>query len=687
MNKSISKPLGARLRRSSLILAVLMLAALMPVSALAARGGDGMIPPAESGKAVHADGEPASREGSGDASAPPVDGDFSRIRVLISTNEGSYVNLDLGTYYTLSDGRKIGGTLDAPQKIKAAVSGGGVKLTDRTTGDVIMTGDSIFLSRVTERYEAGYATLSYSANSDTNGRMYLGSFRFMADEGKIVMINDVPMVYYLYGVVGYELNTESYPEALMAQAVTSKNHALYYVKTSDEYYFDVKDGWEVRLYQAYRGFRTNRLPTMYACFAVIGEAMAYNGQFFSASYGHSNGGETALPSHFYGSTNSDGPYAVMLDDIEFEYDDETSIRIHVDYGTPGESSALRDFILGKINDAFGVDAVSVVSISEILAFDPVEGTQRNMQSLRIRAKVTLDSKGGGRANQTFTIECPITELHTYRLTDIDGSGDDYSSDKYVYNNNYLLYWGYPTSGGYTLVQGRYGHGIGLSQIGALARANPDTYGQDHRDILRFYFPNCELITIREDDPTANEDPLPPLDPIIAYGEICVNGAEMRQGYSESAYPVMGHAMAGEHVDVLEAYWDEWYKVCWRGWICYVKVESVSITSFTSPENGVFTLTDGSNPSAANLRSQPWSGDNVIIKLPKNTQMTRWAQIGKWCFVTTSNGYTGFISKNVVNFGDPYEYTGVASLSVRDWWSVQRPRPAKPVTGSAFSPAE
>lgn len=682
MNKPFFKASGARIKRRRLFsaaLAFIMLLACAPVFAHESAAPD----PAEV-FIPRASDDPAS------VKTPPLDSDFTRIRVLISTEDGTYLNLDLGTLYELPDGRVIGGTVASPQKIKAAVSSGGIKITDRTSGEVLITGSSVFLRRLTERYEAGWATLSYSPNSDTNGRMYLGSFRFMVNDGKLAMINDVPMVYYLYGVVGYELNMESYPEALMAQAVTSKTLGLYYCDPTASY--DVKDGWEVKVYQAYRGYKESRLTTLYACYAVMGEAMIYNGAFFYPSYGHSNGGETALPSHFYGSTNSDGPYSVALDDIEFEYDDETSIRIHTDYGTAGESSALRDFILGKINDTFGVDAVSVVSISEILAFDPVAGTQRNMQKLRIKAKVECDSKKGASrsgisSTHTYTFECDITELHTYRLTDIDGSGDNYSTNKYVFNKNYLLYWGFAASGGYTLVQGRYGHGIGLSQIGALARANPDTYAQNHRQILEFYFPHCDFITITENDPTAAEDPLPPVNPIIGYGEICVDSAEMRQGNSATSYPIMGYASRGEHVDILEQYWDAWYKVCWRGWICYVQVGSVTVCGFPSPANGVFTLADGSNPSAANLRSEPWSGDNVIIKLPKNTQMTKWAQIGKWCFVTTSNGYTGFISKNVVNFGDPYEYTGVSSLSVKDWSAVLRPRPAKPITGSAFAPAE
>lgn len=675
--KGVRAGLYSRLLAAAL--AALMLLACVPAFALESPAPDPerVFVPRESD-------DPAS------VRTPPLDSDFTRIRILISTKSGTYVDLDLGTYYTLPDGRVIGGTVASPQKIKVAVSSGSVKITDRTTGDVIITDSSVYLARVTERYEAGWATLSYSANSDTNGRMYLGSFRFMADGSKIAMINDVPMVYYLYGVVGYELNMESYPEALMAQAVTSKTLGLYYCDPTASY--DVKDGWEVKVYQAYRGYRENRLTTLYACYAVMGEALTYNGAFFYPSYGHSNGGETALPSHFYSSTNSDGPYSVALDDIELEYDDDALIRLHVDYGTAGESSALRDFILGKINDTFGVDAVSVVSISEMLAFDPIEGTQRNMQKLRIKAKVELDSKGGktrseSLATKTYTFECDITELSSYRLTDIDGSGDSYSTNKYVFSDSYLLYWGYSTSGGYTLVHGRYGHGTGLSQIGALARANPDTYGQDHAEILAFYFPNCELVSITENDLTAAEDPLPPVNPIIGYGEICIDSAEMRQGNSATAYPVMGSARRGEHVDILEQYWDAWYKVCWRGWICYVTVGSVHVTGFPAPANGVFTLTDGTNPSAANLRSEPWSGDNVIIKLSKNTQMTSWTQIGKWCFVTTSNGCAGFISKNVVNFGDPYEYTGVASLTVKDFWSFQRPRPSKPIFGGAYSPAE
>ena len=433
------------------------------------------------------------------------------------------------------------------------------------------------------------------------------------------------------------------------------------------------------------------------CFDVVGEALAYQGDIIPTSYGHTDGGETCLPSQAHpGYTTYDEANVVRLDDIELEYYTDCRETIHVEFGTEGESSELLDFILGKVIDILGVDARRVVSIEDILAFEPLEGTQRNMQKLRVTAKIEhaelvyptpeptaaptaeptaeptevppeepgdkKDCKGDPievLVTDTYTFECDIKELRNYELTDIDGSGDDYSENNTVYVKPYKLYWGVPEEGGYTLLHTRYGNGVGLSQMGAIARANPETYAMNYIEILDFYFPKFDLVSIIEEAPGANEPSLPPLDPIIAYGTCCNDGAEFLMGASK-LYPVMDHVGIGQHIDLLGLDSSGYVMARWNGKIGYLKIDNVHVYAFPSPLDGLFMLQDGVNPSSANLRSQPCTRDgNVIVKLPKNTHMTKWAKIGKWCFVTTESGYVGFISESVVEFDDPYEYVGAA----------------------------
>lgn len=601
---------------------------------------------------------------------PPVDTDFSTIRVLITTGSSTTLWLDLYGQYTISGASGTFSSSSGTPYPLAIVryNSSSVIVKNRVTDDIISYGPSVTVTRVNQLYEAGFAKLTKSGSSHTLDRMYLGDFTFrIGSDGYIAMVNTVPLAYYLYGVVGYEMAPGCEDHALYAQAIVAKSFALYYVDVSASSTWDVQDGFKSATYQGYRGFRENRLATMPHCLAVVGEAIVCEGQFVPTCYAHSDGGETALPSHVFGSSRFDYAYSVSIDDIEFDNDDDTKRVIHVDFGGTGNNSRFRDFILTKINAAYGVGANLVKEIKELYCFDPVEGTERNMQRLHFKAKVrTADG-----SNHTYTIECPTMDLKEYRISDVDGSGDSYSSSKTVFSENFLIFWGRETGEdeegaptGYEVYFARYGHGLGLSQIGANTRAN-EVYNQTYQEILEFYFPKFDLISIQERNPdgTGGEIVAPP--EVVAYGECTGNNVNFRDAPNTTDSNILGKVQRTEHLDILDCTSDGWYKAIWRGMTGYINMEYSRITMFPSPADGVFMLRDGVTLTAANLRYEPYVDPrNKITKLPAGTRITSWAQINKWHYVTTENGYQGFISGNVTSYGDPYPYTGSSSIQLR-----------------------
>lgn len=599
---------------------------------------------------------------------PPTDYDFSTIRVLITIGSTSSVDLDLGTEYVVEGtSTKLSGTMSSPYHVTVEkTSSGKVRLTNRSTGAVIREASDVKLTRVDQNYEKGMLTLVSCASSSTQGRMYLGDFRFLVKDSALMMVNTVPMAYYIYGVVGYELNPYCEDEALRAQAVAAKAHGMYYIDTAEGSTYDIKDGYSSAQYQAYRGFRENRLPTMRHCLDVVGVAISYQDSFVPICYGHSNGGETSLPSFIFGSSCQwyDAAYGVAVDDIEFnDYTDDTD-TINVTFGGTGDNSRFRDFILKKINALYGVNATKLRSISELYAFDPKEGTERHMQKLHVKAKVKV-----GDEDKTYTFECPTSDLRTFALTDVDGSGDSYSSSKYVFKTSRLIYWGKETSGGYTLIYSGHGHGIGLSQIGANIRANPATYGWTYQEILKFYYPNFDIITITERNPDGTlpsepDDPFAVGPDAVAYGICTADNTNFRSGPG-TEYSIIGTMNKGDHFDIFDVSTNGWFKAWYNGLNGYVSLDLSYVTGFPSPADGLFMLMDGKTNGAVNLRSEPYIRDgNVITKLPNNTKVTAWAHINKWYYVTTENGYEGFLSNLTTTYGDPYEYTGVATISPR-----------------------
>lgn len=650
----------------------------------------------------------------GDVKAPAVTSDFSTIRVLISTGGVSYVDFSLcASYYLPGTNVLLEGTEDSPVSIRVSGSGSTVTLKNKTTGDVLASGSSVELLRLYADYTMGYAELSHSSNSYTQNAKYLGSFKFMSDSGKVKIINTVPMAYYLFGIIGYELSTSSKPEALKAQALAAKTYGIFFMDSSADY--DVQDGWTSSLYQGYRGYREDRLSTMQYCTAVIGKALSYNNTFIPTFYGHTDGGETSLPSHVFNAndTRYDGGYGVKKDDIEFNNYSSSKQLINVDFGGTGDSSRFRDFILGKINDEFSVNSTEVVSIDGLYAFDPLPGTTRNMRQLHVEATVKVriyvadptatptaaptatpdptdtpdsadggDSKGYTTVTRSYTFECPIKQLRTYALTDIDGSGDNYSSSKYVFTASYKLYWGKTKTNGYTLVFARNGNGVGLSQIGANIRANPSTYAQTYQEILAFYYPNFSIINITETAPANMPGPTVSDPEIVAYGICTDNNTNFRMG-PDTAYPSMGKVQANEHLDIVDASTNGWYKAIWNGMVGYIIMDYSKIIMFPAPQNGVFTLTDGQTSLSCNLRSEPFERDgNVIVRLAKYTSVTCWAKVGKWYYVTTENGYAGYLHQDVLTLGEPYEYIGMSSLIVKEYPTIHFASPIKPTPSPA-----
>ena len=595
---------------------------------------------------------------------PPISTDFSTIRVLITTGSSTILWLDLCGQYTIN-GNRYSGSLNSPYPLAIVrYNTSYVAVKNRISGDVIAYGSSVSILRVDENYEAGYAMLSKSGSSSTLNRMYLGNFTFrIGADGYIAMVNTVPLAYYLYGVVGYEMAPGCEDHALYAQAIVAKSFALYYVDVDPSSTWDVQDGFKSSTYQGYRGFRENRLATMPHCLAVVGQAIVCDGGFVPTCYAHSDGGETALPSHVFGTSRFDYAYSVSIDDIEFDNDHDTKRVIHVDFGGTGDNSRFRDFILTKINAAYGVGAKRVVEIKELYCFNPVSGTQRNMQSLHVKAKVVCADD----QNHTYTFECPTMDLKTARISDVDGSGDSYSSSHTVFSENYLIFWGRETGGGtgYEVYFARYGHGLGLSQIGANTRAS-EQYNQDYQEILEFYFPKFDLIYITERGPDGTL-PEPPEDEhprAVAYGICTGNNVNFRDEPNTETGQILGKVHLNEHLDILDCTSDGWYKAYWNGMTGYINMEYSRITMFPSPIDGVFMIRDGVTTTAANLRYEPYVDPrNKITKLPAGTRLISWAQINKWHYVTTENGYQGFISGNVSSYGEPYPYTGSFSIEV------------------------
>ncbi len=147
----------------------------------------------------------------------------------------------------------------------------------------------------------------------TEERVYPEEIRFELDnEGKLVVINVLPVETYLLGVVPSEMSGEFPVEALKAQAVAARSELLSklgVVHQSDP--FDVCADVHC---QVYSGLNKRTHRSDYAVKSTTGCVLYYNGRVCETVYSAACGGHGESAEHLWGSTipylegRYDGPY-------------------------------------------------------------------------------------------------------------------------------------------------------------------------------------------------------------------------------------------------------------------------------------------------------------------------------------------------------------------------------------------
>ena len=134
--------------------------------------------------------------------------------------------------------------------------------------------------------------LSAAANDglfEYKGKLYRANLSMVSNGTSIYIINKLDVEYYLYGVVGREIGYNQPLEAVKAQAVACRSFALAKLNTANRYY-DI--GSDV-LAQSYGGYAAEKEAAasniIRAVDATAGEIICYRGEPFE-SYYHSNAG-------------------------------------------------------------------------------------------------------------------------------------------------------------------------------------------------------------------------------------------------------------------------------------------------------------------------------------------------------------------------------------------------------------
>ena len=292
--------------------------------------------------------------------------------------------------------------------------------------------------------------------SGLNKACYNGEFIVTANGNKLNAINVIDIEDYLRGVVPYEIGKldESKFEALKAQAVAARTYAYKHfgsrVAQGFDVYADTRD-------QVYKGLHSATTLTDKAVRETDGVVMTYNGEFITAYYHSTCGGETEGVATW---GRPDHPYLKNKPDLRPD-------------GTPwcresNYTEWTREFTEDELRDLFQINAkeakANVPSFSSIKSMH----IQDTLKSGRIHTLVIETNNG------SFTAKADKIRWLFKR------GGTILPSSFFRIHKN----------GNEWILKGKgFGHGVGLCQMGARARAQA---GQSYIQILTHYYPGITL---------------------------------------------------------------------------------------------------------------------------------------------------------------------------------------------------
>lgn len=356
------------------------------------------------------------------------------------------------------------------------------------------TSDNIFMI-----YNSNEAILRPNNSSNDlslmqfNGLNYRGSIIIrVLDDGSIGVINQLPLEWYLYGVVPSEIYTSWHIEALKAQAVAARNYAINNINKHK------KDGYDLcstQHCQAYKGYDNEHKNTNIAVEQTQGKLLYYKDQLAQTYYHSSSGGHTENSENVWSQAV---PYIKGVDDS-------------LGLGSPNDnwvSELERTFIENKLmENNFDIGKLKNLNILEASEFGRVTklevvGTKKSIILEKEKIRLIFGTNNLKSTWYEIGTESDISifdlinnktiNKRSEGLSIISANGEKrlsakqeciyiqspYETKKYSVRPNKYIFYG----------KG-WGHGLGMSQYGAKGMAES---GYNYKEILEYYYKGTKV---------------------------------------------------------------------------------------------------------------------------------------------------------------------------------------------------
>jgi len=409
--------------------------------------------------------------------AQPAVGD-NIVRVhLNSYNDPSSITLAISGSYTLeTNGQPLSGT------VTVAANGSGIRVT--AGGNTYNLGGDIYI-------KASSLNVSNLLQIN-NGYRYAGDLRILNKSGSLKLINHVDIETYVMGVLPYEVSNSWPIEALKAQAVAARTYAYYImhskVRTSVEH--DLVNSTAHQVYYGYNSSYGNCIAAVNATKNIIMKTPG--GQTVYACFSASNGGMTetgiasgAAATNFDYLPLKDDPYDLAYALSSNSYSAKITIPKTLPLSDLQNSGAQPYPMLREKLGQSGIDVAGISGDAQVTSIVLTNPKVSNPDRQFTGANIVLSIPGVGDVTLAFGPVTFGTSSTKYPfISQILSKGNTYTMLALQDNGTSWL-----------IASVRYGHGAGLSQVGAYQMA---ASGLTYQDILAFYYnvgTACSFVTM------------------------------------------------------------------------------------------------------------------------------------------------------------------------------------------------
>jgi len=374
--------------------------------------------------------------------------------------------------------------------------------TVRASGSTVqlLSGNAVIHS-----FPTGYPAQVMGTDGDPvriSGYSYRGIMEFIPSSGRVSAVNVLSIEEYLFGVLPSEMSPGFHMEALKAQAVAARTYTFNRIRRAESHRNQPFDMCDTACCQVYRGMDREHYRTNEAVMLTYGLMLFYNGQPIIAQYFSSSGGATENSEDVWGTMR---PYARAVNEIN-----EPNPRIWT-----------RTFTWAQLTQAANAAGARIGNVTGI----SITGLSAGGRA----TELTLHGTGGTggttwRTPNARTFFAPIGGALYSRMYTITGGGHTTPAVAVVSADGYItaplnslqgldrngaistIHHGYiydgdttrrvnatpivVTGGSGITIHGRgWGHGVGMSQLGALGMAN---IGYTFIEILMHYYTGVEL---------------------------------------------------------------------------------------------------------------------------------------------------------------------------------------------------